>query len=684
MSADMSDPIRPDRPGPGARPWLVPLLLGIAVAACFSPALAGDFVNWDDDANFLENPHYRGLGPSNLRWMFGSFFMANYQPLTWLTLGLDYAIWGMNPAGYHLTNLLLHAASAILFYVFLLQLLRRVRGPGASVWPAALAALFFAIHPLRVESVAWATGRKDVLCGLFLMLSLLAYLRMEGETREGRSGSRWLALSVAMFAASLFSKMLAIMLPVVLLALDVHPLRRGPWRKILLEKLPFAAVAAVAGLIGTFAVRSAGLGQSVRNVRIQDSGFALFFYIWKTVLPLDLSPYYPASDVSWAWLAGAVALGVAALLLRRRFPGAVAALACYAALLFPLLRLSYDAPHLVADRYSYLSCLPFAVLAAFLLARTEGRMPRAAAAAVLLALGALSFLQTRVWKDSITLWTQALKVDPGNAYAFNNRGAARAALRDREGAIADFGHALRVAPGFSDAWYNRGSLKKDAGDFDGAIADHTEAIRLTPGFARAWRGRGLAREAKGDAEGARADLAEAARLGASSAPAPAADRRLTGSAEALALTNDGIARAARGDLDGAIAQFGKAIELDPKVAAIYYNRGTARAGKGDQAGAAADYTEALKLDARFADAYADRGMARALLGDLHGAVDDYSEALKLRPRDHAVLANRGIARAKLGDRPGAAADFESSLSAAPADWPQRQTVQTLLGRVRGR
>src|SRR5436190_17548697 len=137
--------------------WAVPLLLAVAVLACFFPALSGEFVNWDDDANFLENPNYRGLSPAHLRWMFTTDHLGNYQPLTWLTLGLDHAIWGMNAGGYHLTNLMLHLASTLLFYYFLLLLLDRLApGRPPARWPAAIGALFFAIHPLRVESVAWA------------------------------------------------------------------------------------------------------------------------------------------------------------------------------------------------------------------------------------------------------------------------------------------------------------------------------------------------------------------------------------------------------------------------------------------------------------------------------------------------------------------------------------------------
>ena len=672
--------------------WAVPLLLVAVTAACFLPALSGEFVNWDDDANFLENPNYRGLSPAHLRWMFTTNHMGNYQPLTWLTLGADYLVWGMNAGGYHFTNLVLHIASTILFYFFLLLLMERIGPEGpATRWAAAIGALFFAIHPLRVESVAWATERKGVLCMMFVMVSLVAYLRMDREERQGRSGRRWLALSVAMFVCSLFSKALALTLPVALLALDVYPLRRfvvGRRGPVLLEKVPYLVASLVAGVATLSAVQSAGVARSAQQIdllaRVEEASYGITFYIWKTLLPFGLSPLYPASrPENFNPLAPMLLVGVAvtallfsaAVVLRRRHPAPAVAFFCYALLLLPVLRLNFEAPQLVADRYAYLACLPWAALLAVALERSA-RPALLASAGVLLVLGGLSIRQTFVWKDSIALWTQALKVDDTNAFAYNNRGAARSVKNDRAGAIDDFSQAIRLDPGFSDALTNRGRMRMLAGDFDGAIADHGEAIRRTPLYAAAWQNRAAARQAKGDVEGARADLAEAVRLGA--------PRAYTDNTAVRALVNDGVARAAKGDLDGAIARFTEAIRLDPKIAAIYYNRATARISKGDDPGAVADFTEALKLDAKYREAYVDRADSRFRLNDFRGAVEDYTEALKIQPRDPSVLAKRGIPRAKLGDRPGAAEDFQQALALAPANWPQRATVQTLLARVRGR
>src|SRR5947207_6537956 len=169
------DPL-PPRP---RRRVLLPLLIAAVTFAAFLPSLQGEFLNWDDDANFLGNLNYRGLGPTNLRWMFTDYY-GHYMPLTWLTLGLDYTLWGMNPKGYHATNVLLHGLNAVLFFFLLQALLRRARPDAAAPTisgSATAGALFFSLHPLRVDSVAWITERRDVLSGAFFLMTLLLYVR---------------------------------------------------------------------------------------------------------------------------------------------------------------------------------------------------------------------------------------------------------------------------------------------------------------------------------------------------------------------------------------------------------------------------------------------------------------------------------------------------------------------------
>src|SRR4051812_27398787 len=199
-------------------------MVGLSTFAAFLPALQSDFVTWDDDRNFTSNFHYRGLGLQQLHWMWTTFHMGHYVPLSWMTLGLDYSLWGMNARGYHLTNLLVHAANAVLVYFLARRLLARsmkLEEPPLEI-SAAFGALLFSVHPLRVESVAWVTERRDVLSMFFCLSSVLWYLRHVDFERD----RRWYCLSLVAFVCAILSKATSMTLPAVLLLVDIYPLRR--------------------------------------------------------------------------------------------------------------------------------------------------------------------------------------------------------------------------------------------------------------------------------------------------------------------------------------------------------------------------------------------------------------------------------------------------------------------------
>src|SRR5947199_4488797 len=336
---------------------VIPLVIAFSTFAAFLPALQNQFVNWDDAENFLDNPHYRGLGWTHLRWMWTTH-LGHYIPLTWMTLGLDYLLWGMNPVGYHLTNLLLHAANAVVFFFVVRRLLARAlpspseHGYALAV-SAGVAALVFAIHPLRVESVAWVTERRDVLSGLFYLSATLIYLR---ACERGARGRGWYWLSVAAFALALLSKSMVVNLPIVLLILDVYPLRRlggsigwrsEPARRVYVEKIPFVLLAAAASAIAVMAQSSvhavASLAQLSVPGRVAISTYGLSFYLWKMVVPVNLSPVYELRPPVNPWATpflltyGAVlALTAIALALRRRVPGPPSPCVAYHLALLPV------------------------------------------------------------------------------------------------------------------------------------------------------------------------------------------------------------------------------------------------------------------------------------------------------------------------------------------------------------
>src|SRR5579862_5778987 len=406
---------------------LVPMALVPVVVACFWPVLGNGFVNWDDASWFTHNPNYRGLSPAHLHWMFTTFYMSHYQPLTWLSHAVVYTLWGEDPAAYHGATLALHAANALLVYSLTAALLRRARP--ADAWTvraaSAVGALVFAIHPLRVEAVAWAAERQEVLCGFFFLISLLAYLRMAERQAAGRPSWGWYVISLFCFALSLLSKAAGIMLPFALLVLDAVPLSRLPAagagrRRVLLEKLPFLLLALSAAVL---VLRSKNpdtvtLAQHGVLARVAQALYGLCFYLWKTLVPVRLSPLYqlhmPLQPAAPAFLISAVlvlALTTMLIRLRRRQAWALAAWAWYVVMVLPLLGFGQAGPQLVADRYTYLACLPVAVLAAagvhWAWRTWSGEAPGArrwvAVAGVMLALGFLgvrTYAQSRVWEDS--------------------------------------------------------------------------------------------------------------------------------------------------------------------------------------------------------------------------------------------------------------------------------------------
>jgi len=483
------------------------ILIALATFLVFSGSLSNGFLTWDDDVNFLTNPHYRGLGWANLRWMFTATMVGHYQPLVWLTCAVDYLVWGMNPFGYHLTNILLHAANAALFYALAAWFMRRSAVP-SSISPrllAGLAALLFAVHPLRAESVAWVTERKDVLSGFFCLWAVYAYLRRHGD--EGPSGKKWPVVCWSAFTMALLSKSMVMTLPAVFIILDFYPLRRLPaearrwfgvgYRRIWLEKLPFLIPAFLVALAEYAGEQKQG-AIFVENIfaHCARASFGLAFYLWKTIWPVHLCPLYelpvPFDAFAWPFLVSAavVVCMIAGLLLTyRRWPAIAAAWACYAVTLAPVLGFVSFGIQLVADRYSYLSCPPWALLAAsgfgwaWRRANAWGRrLLSLGAVLVVVGLAGLTWQQVQVWRDSESLWRYVIALRPGTSVAHNNLGVALAAEGKAEEAIAHYLEALRVRPDYADAHCNLGAVLAGQGKLDEAIAQLREALRLRPDY----------------------------------------------------------------------------------------------------------------------------------------------------------------------------------------------------------
>jgi Flp pilus assembly protein TadD len=496
---------------------LLPVVIGILSVVAFLPALGGEFLTWDDDVNFLANESYRGLGWPQIRWAFSNVRMGHYIPLTWLSFSGNYVAGGMNPWGYHLVNLLAHAANATLFYFVARRLLAAARDGGRQAalrdalvaGGAAAAALVFALHPLRVESVAWITERRDVLSGLFFLAAILAYLR--GVEAGERLDPRWRTYSLLLFAGGLLSKASVVTLPAVLVLLDVYPLRRHAftWRRLVAEKAGYWALA-LAGAVGALvALRLSGLRITPYvtygpEARLAMVAYSFWFYPSTWVWPVRLSPMYelparldPLSSKFLLPVIGLIVVTALLVLLRKRWPGGLAAWVYSAVILLPISGVVHAGSQLAHDRYSYLSGLGFALLAGgaiawILRATADARVSRPVAAGALgvaalvaVGLGVGSWQQTRVWRDSETLWRWGLEADPRCAICANNlaavvlnSGAPTPAQMGEAEALAR--RAIALKPAYDSSYNTLGTILAFRHDDLGAETAFKHAMWLAP------------------------------------------------------------------------------------------------------------------------------------------------------------------------------------------------------------
>ncbi len=603
--------------------WSLPIVVVALTVAAFFPALQNGFVDWDDDKTILQNLHYRGFEWAQIRWMLTTFYMGHYQPLSWLTLALDYFLWGLDPFGYHLTSLILHGVNALIFYFIAIRLLSLASAGAAEIEirPAAcFAALVFAIHPLRVESVVWVTERRDVLAGLFFLLTILCYLKGAAATAKAPR-MRWMASAVIIYGLSLLSKAAGMTLPIVLLALDVYPLRRlgdsaKKWlapetRKIWLEKIPFFLLALVFGVVALLAQREAGALLLLENYgitkRLAQAFFGVFFYLWKTIVPLSLSPIYAlplhleTSDRLLFVFSVVVDLGITAVLVihRRRWPALLAAWICYLALLAPVLGFFQAGPQLAADRYTYLSCLGWAmILAGALLRILHARPDRrdntqivvAAAiviAMILLSLGALTWQQTQAWRDPLTLWRHAVRIYPGASKAQNNLANALVHRGRVVEAIEHYRQALRIDPDYKEGHHNLGLTLAGRGEWEEAMREYRQALRIDPRYKEAHNNLAVVLFYQERLE----EAIEHYRAAVEIDPG-----------YKVAHNNLGVALGRQNKPAEAIKHFKRALETDPDYKDAHYNLANALADRGDTAQAIEHYRAALRIDPGYEEA----------------------------------------------------------------------------------
>jgi tetratricopeptide (TPR) repeat protein len=669
-------------PAPTRR--LIPAFVFLATVVAFLPSLRNGFVDWDDYKTLVENQNYRGLGWTQLQWMFSTFYMGHYQPLSWVTFGVDYLLGGVEPFGYHLTNLFLHAVNAVLFYFVTLYLLSAGRGSPAASGEgplrvaAGFGALLFAVHPLRVESVAWATERRDVLSGLFFLLTIFFYLRAAAVAEDNGARRRWLSAAVIVYVLSLLSKASGTVLPVVLLILDVYPLRRlgggpGKWfgpevRKVWLEKVPFAFLAVAFGIIALLAQEGAGALKAVEQYdvfsRLAQALYGLAFYLWKSVLPLGLSPLYELpvklNPLAWPFLLSGfvvLAISVSLYLSRRTWPAGIAVWVYYAVVLFPVLGTAQSGPQLAADRYSYLSCLGWAILGGAGLrycwgARFSGKIKRgkfifasATAGVVVLVLGVLTWKQTTIWHDSEGLWRHALAVGQESstvhynlAYVLHKRG-------ELAEAIEHYRKSLRFNPLSADAHDYLADALAEQGALAEAVEHYGQAIKINPYFWGAHYNLAIVLERQGKIGEAIVHYRQAVQINP---------------ALVEAYNNLGMVSLRREELGEAIEHFRTSLNLNPAQSQVYFYLGNILARQGNLVEAMQHYNEALRIKPDFAEAYHNLGRVLAARGDLDKAIDSFRRALEIRPGYGEAHMSLSQALAEQGKRDEAMRHYQEA------------------------
>lgn len=542
-------------------------LLGMGVwsltFAVFYGCLDNDFVNWDDAVVVFNNPSLQHFDLPSVLNLFSSFDWGSYVPLSRLSLMLDYAMWGNNPFGFHLTNLVLHAWNAALVFAIARWLMKEAAGSDLPVkksldLAAVIAALLYALHPLRVESVAWASERRDVLAGFFVLLTVLAYLGAVGSRTIHNRRAPLRRLAIGLFFCSLLSKANAVGLPLVLLFLDVHPLnrlRRGDPRptretifRLVREKWLMLAGSLMAGVLAVYGQQHLGALASAQvldwKTRLAISMIASARYLSKIIFPVHLSPYdyihsdYFLSDPEiWIGLLGTTGLTVLFYRARHRGPAAWWSWLAYLVLIGPFLGILQVGHAVTADRYTYLAAIPLSIgigaLFLWLWNRTasptrlhQGRLKFAligracgwlAAPAILIALALGTTRQILIWRNSESLWTHAVTVDPGNPFAWRSLAGALHLANKHEPALRCAQEAVHLLPEHAEHWHDLGAFYMTLDRCPEALAAYREAIKRSPGYQQAYHNMGLIHARLGDMAAALEDFSMAQKLEPSAA-----------------------------------------------------------------------------------------------------------------------------------------------------------------------
>jgi tetratricopeptide (TPR) repeat protein len=653
----------------------------------FFPVIQNPFISLDDDAYVAQNAQVqRGVTWDGVVWSFGRLHGAHtyWHPLTWISHMLDCQVFGLNPAGHHFVNLLLHMLNTALVFVVFLQI---TGAPGRCLLLAAL----FALHPLQVDTVAWVAERKNLLATLFWLLTIWGYARYVEQSKvQGPKSKVVYVLALLFFVCGLMSKPVLVTLPFVLLLLDYWPLRRFQPQsgrragavagRLVWEKIPFLVLAAASSGLTVASHRGLGMWADPAatpslGFRIENALVAYCRYIGKAIWPSDLAIFYPLPDAWPMWLVGLCGLlllaasGLALGCARNRPYGFVGWF-WFVGVLVPFIGLVQAGQQAMADRFAYVPLIGLFVAFVWgahdlLQGWRHGTVALAAAGvSTVLLCTATTRRQIGYWKDTETLFRHAAAVTDSNALVLNCLGIAQDRKGQTAAAIASYRQAIALQPKWTSPHCNLGTAFNGSRRFVEAAKEFEEALRLQPRLADAHKGLGFAFYNMGRLDDAIRHYQEAVRL-----DPVAADTH----------SNLGAALDAIGRSDEAISQYQETVRLKPDYADAYNNLGVALARKRRFAEAAAHFRRTIELRGDDAGAHANLGIALAEMGKLDEAAVEFREALRMDPRDPQSHYRFGLLLLKLGRRDGAAEHFAEALKLQP-DFPEaQQQLHSLTG-----
>lgn len=697
----LKEPLSTPAPGlsaPGRREWLAALGVAVLTFIIYLPALGNKFVNWDDITYVVGNQNIQSFNSSFFKWIF-NFNAANWHPLTWVSHAIDYSLWGLNPLGHHLTSIVIHSANAFLLCILFIYLVLNTHQPQdlpdkerilrKALIAGASASLLFGIIPVHVESVAWVSERKDVLSTFFFLIALISYTRYSTEQHINKA--LYYASTLISFVLALMSKPMVITLPVILVILDIYPFKRIKIKKgltmqyrVFMEKIPFFLLSLVSGVVTIMAQRAGGAIATIEEYpfsgRIIIALKAILLYLAKMIAPVWLSPVYPYQKkisyipyLSFEFLGPLFAVFLISFFCiyawKKGWKSFLTAWAFYIVTLLPVLGLLKVGNQAAAERYTYIPSIGplFLIGLGIALLSDKSTNSRQAfirnKAVVLLPLilffifmGGMTIKQIGVWKDSVTLWTAAIKRFPTLPFAYNQRGVAYMLSGKYSEALKDLDYSITLKNDDTEVYLNRAFVYKETGDYQSSLNDLNRALQLSPKMADLYYRRAVVHIRMENYQRAFEDLNGFFEL--------ARDIDTTDAyySRAFVYIRLGDYRKAIEDLSSFIDRAGTERIKKSKV---YIDRAAAYMKLGNYPQAVIDYSKAINIDPKEVRAYYYKGTIYYEQGEFQKAIADFSEVIKLTPDNHEAYNRRAKAYLKNGNKNEAERDFKQAEKLAP-------------------